>query len=333
MKPLPTGKKTPKKTPPPTPVQLDTELLQDLRAFAKERGLKNKAIGHRMGVSETYVSRAFNSNFIGSKEDFESRARALLHAAKMERRAPARELSSKGFLVAPMADFLSTVQHTADIGVAWSDAGKGKTCGIEIFRRTEPLSIVVTALKHRSGWRSIRDAILDELPQKRRQNNESWDDYLHRTFSGSGRLLIVDNAHLITESARAWLSYDWHEQTGCPVALVGNPEIVRQWKANDQHHSRVGLAIEVKPKASQRAIDTARDTLELLLPDAATDAATLRMAEAVVKSKGAVRSLQKHAKLTRELMQSPEYTGKPIATVFMAAHGLLLSDAKLEEAA
>ena len=317
----------------PALVTIDSEILEALQEYKSKQGLNNSQLAKRLGISETYASRAFSGQFTGSKVEFEDKARALLHAATQAHRAPLVKLRNSGFLVQPMRNFLATVQHTQDIGVAWCDAGKGKTCGIALYQQAEPLCIVVTAKKSCSGWHSIRNAVLNELPQKRRQKGESWDYYLQRTFHGSGRLLVIDNAHLITESARQWLAYDWHEQTGCPVALVGNPDIVRQWKANDQHHSRVGLAFEVKPAASVSAHDTARATFELLLPEAAQDARTLKMAENVIRSKGAARSLRKHAQLTRELMQAPEYQGKPIADVFKAAHGLLLSEAKLEAAA
>lgn len=309
---------------------IDPALISELQDIQSKQRIKSqRELARLVGVSETYITRAFNGTFTGNVEVFESKARAFIAQAQQSRRAPAEVLSEKGFMVEPMNVFLSTVQQTGDIGVAWSDAGKGKTKGIEIFRRKDPLCVVVTAKKSLSGWRSLRTAILNGLPTQNFRRGESADALLLRTFSGSRRLLIVDNAHLLTESARAWLAYDWHEETGCPVALVGNPVIVEQWNANDQHQSRVGLALEMEPTSKAR--DTAREALRLLLPAAASDELVLDMAEAVIKSKGAARSLKKHARHTQKLMEGGEF--KTVADAFRAANSLLLSNAKIESAA
>lgn len=311
---------------------IDPTLLDDLKAFKAAEHLTSAALARRIGVSETYVSRAFSGNFTGDADEFETKARAALKAAEAAKRAPLVKIATRGFLVEPMRQFLSTVQHTCDIGIAWSDAGKGKTCGIEVYRQNEPLSVIVTASKELCGWRALRGAIIAQMPSVKLKRGESYGEYLQRIFRGSERLLIIDNAHLLTESARHWLCYDWHEKTGCGVALVGNEAIEPAWQKIDQHSSRVGLAYEVRPAADVRARDTAKQSFDLLLPDFADDA-TLDLAAEVIKSKGAARALRKHVNLCRELRQSKDFASKAPAAIFRAANRLLLGNAKLGEAA
>lgn len=299
---------------------LSPEILAALRDHLSLH--KSQAdFARQLGVSSTQLSRALSGQaFPYNVAEFEAKVRQYLSDLSKVRETK-EELQDSGFLVEPMADFLSTCRHTRDIGVAWSDAGFGKTKGIEIYRRSDPLCIVVSARKSLCGWRSIRDAILAALPTKRRIGGESWDQFILRTFTNSGRLLVIDNAHLLTESARQWLAYDWHEVTGCPLALVGNPAIKDQWSRNDQHQSRVGMAQEVQPETS--AAETARTMLRLHLPAAERDPETLRLATAVVKSKGACRSLLKHALLAEQLLKIGAHTAP--APAFRAAHELLLS--------
>lgn len=308
---------------------VDPGLIDALRPWAEKLG-SNAKLASQLGVSPTYVSRVFSGSFSGNVEEFEGKAKAFLQLQSKARREPLQQLAPTGFLVEPMRDFLTTVAHTGDIGVAWSDAGKGKTCGIDVYLQDEPNAIKVTALKSRGGWRALRDAILDELPQKRRQKHESWNAYLCRIFRGSKRLLIVDNAHLLTDGARQWLAYDWHGETGCPVALVGNPEIVAAWSRNDQQESRVGIAYEIKARST--AADVARDTFALLMPGVTIDAETLRLATKIVRGKGAVRALRKHALLTAELIKNPQYQNTPLPETFKAAHHLLLNQVNLDTA-
>jgi DNA transposition AAA+ family ATPase len=320
MKPNPTGNKT---------ADIDPALILELQQLQSTQGITQRELAAMLCISETYITRAFNGTFHGHVAKFESKARSVIAQAQKSQRAPAEELSTKGFMVEPMNAFLSTVQQTGDIGVAWSDAGKGKSKGIEIYRRNDPFCIVVTARKSIAGWRAIRLEILKALQPINLRKNESYDDFLGRTFKGSHRLLIVDNAHLITESARAWLAYDWYEETGCPVALVGNPAIMEQWNANDQHQSRVGLALELQPKLKAR--DTAQHALHLMLPEAEHNEEVLGMAESVMKSKGAARSLKKHISHAKKLMEGGSFG--TVADAFRAANALLLSNAKITPAA
>lgn len=287
-------------------------------------------LARQLGVSSTQLSRALgDGDFKYNVPEFEERVRSYI--ASLAKARPADDhLITTGFLVESMDNFLSTTHATKDIGVCWSDAGFGKTKGLMVYAQRNPLCVVVSARKALCGWRAVRDAILAQLAQKRRIGGESWDAFLLRTFSGSGRLLAIDNAHLLTESARQWLAYDWHEVTGCPLALIGNPAIKDQWSRNDQHQSRVGLAYAVSPQSS--AAETARTMLRLYLPEGEHDAATVKLATAVVKSKGACRSLKKHSLLAAELRKQGAQPTP--AAAFKAAHSLLLSapDLNLEAA-
>ena len=305
---------------------INAEIITALNEQKIKHRISNADLAKRIGVSATYITRALNGTFIGEAADFERRAAEYLAHVNRKRGLDGR-LATEGFLIEPMQDFLDSVSHTSDIGIAYSPAGKGKTCAAKVYAMAHDLCITVTAQKALCGWRKLRDAILAELPLKRRKDRESWDEFMTRTFQGSRRLLIIDNAHLLTASARSWLAYDWNEGTGCGVALLGNPQIINQWKSDDQHFSRVGVCSEMKPQTS--AASTAAATFELLLPDFAADREVLALAEQVVKSRGSVRALRKHALLCGELLKSKTYKAQTPAQVFRAAHSLLISDAKL----
>ena len=302
---------------------IDAEIVSLLKLYKQRHDISENELGKRLKSNGTYVNRAFNGTFGGDVEAFEAAAKALLES-ELSSRSHNTQLVDHGFLVEPMRDFFDTVQHSQSIGVAWCAPGKGKSKGMDVYAAKHPRCIVVTAIPSMSGWRALRDAVLDAVPGKRRMASESWDKWIKRNFKGSGILLILDNAHLLSTYARHWLAYEWHDQTGCPVALIGNQEIVRQWSANEQHKSRVGVAYEITPRA--KPSDTAINLLKLHLPAGANDEETRHLAVQILKSGGACRAVEKHALVAADLMKSGNYTP---AEAFRAANGVLLSEVRL----
>lgn len=303
---------------------IDPELIQLLKSYLTRNDITQAEMGRRMKINGSYISRAFSAKFLGDPSEFVAAAKALLDA-ELNQRAQNNTLQDHGFLVEPMREFFDTVQGSHSIGVAWCDPGNGKTKGLEVYCKKNPRTIVVTALTSMSGWRALRNAVLDACPTKRRMASESWDHWIKRSFTGSGILLIIDNAHLLSKYARHWLAYDWHDQTGCPVALVGNEEIVKQWKADAQHKSRVGVAYEIQPKTVPN--EMVRDLIKLHLPAAIGDEETRRLAVQVLKSGGRCRAVEKHALVASDLLKTGRYDSP--ADAFRAANTLLLSDVKL----
>jgi DNA transposition AAA+ family ATPase len=310
---------------------IDPELLAELAEHKNASGLKNKALGKGLGFSESQVGRAFAGKFSGDVERFETNARDFLRKEEEKRQRPAVKLQSEGFVVQPMAEFLSHVAAAGDIGVAFSPAGRGKTLGTLVWLESNPLAVMVTACKEVAGWRSIRDAIVEALPYSvRPRKRESKAAFIQRVFCNSGRLLIVDNAHLLTPSARYWLAYDWHGKTKCPVALIGNEVIRSQWghregreDANDQLSSRVGVAYEITPAADVPARVSVLLAMELLFPAATSDEEAVELGVKVIRSKGHARALEKHLNLARVL--SEEKREAP-ATAMRRANRLLLGE-------
>lgn len=305
--------------------QIDPALVDLLKDYKTRHELSNDELGRRMNSNGTYISRAFSGTFSGEVESFEDAARQMLRT-ELEIRRTNATIMDHGFMVEPMAAFLDTTKHSRSIGVAWCDPGKGKSKALEIYRRRDKLCVMVTAQMHMSGWRALRDAILEEIPNKKRVKNESWDKWLLRTFSGTGRLLIIDNGHLLTMGARHWLAYDWHDGTECPVALIGNEQIVQSWKRDAQHESRVGVAYEVTPR--QKPTETVESMISLLLPASQNDGELKSLAVQILKNKGACRAVEKHFLVAADLMRSkPDKYNAPDAV--RAANRVLLSDVKL----
>lgn len=307
--------------------ELDEVLVDLLKDYKSRHGLSNDDLGSRLGCNGTYVSRALNNVFEGDVEAFQAAARRLLDDEFNQRHKP-EELCTKGFMVEAMSEFLNSVRVSKSIGVAHGEPGKGKSKALEVHRRNDPLCIVVTAEVGMGGWRGLRDAILAALPNKRRMRGETWAAWLVRNLKGSGRLLAIDNAELLTSGARKWVAFNWHasEKIDCPVALIGNEELMPQWSAIEKLKSRVGLSYELE--SEQTATDTAREMLRLHIPGSERDDEAVQLATKILKGGGACRAVEKHLLIAADLLDKrpDKYT---TADAIRAANSMLLTDVKL----
>jgi type II secretory pathway predicted ATPase ExeA len=136
------------------------------------------------------------------------------------------------------------------------------------------------------------------------------DDHLVSKLTDSQRLLIIDNAHRLTESARRWLADFW-EETRLPIALVGNPEIEQQWQRNDQHGSRVGLHRDITLDLVKKATTTkatARHLLHLHLPAAQDDQTVLADAAQLLSEFGSCRAVVMRSNLANRILAGGKIT-------------------------
>lgn len=307
--------------------ELDSVLIELLKEYKTRHGLSNDDLGKRLGCNGTYISRAFNGVFEGDAEGFQDAVRKILQNEFNEKHKP-EELCNSGFMVEPMREFLNSVRVSKSIGVAHGLPGKGKTKALEVHRREDPLCIVVTVDVGMGGWRGLRDAVLAAIPNKRKLRGESWSEWLVRNLKGSGRLLAIDNAELLTMGARKWVAFTWNapEKIDCPVALIGNEELMPQWEKIEKLKSRVGLSYELQ--SEQKASDTAREMLRLYLPGAQTDNEAVKLATAILRGGGACRAVEKHLLIAADLIKSRPDKYTPVSAI-QTANTMLLTDVKL----
>jgi len=104
---------------------------------------------------------------------------------------------------------------------------------------------------------------------------------------------------------------DFNDATGCPVALVGNPEVLEKVKVNDQMSSRIGYkqSLADAMKIDGPWLDAAADAMVAAMwPEAAAELRT--PARDAARSRGYLRTLNKQLRIALRLAEKPRFAGR-----------------------
>lgn len=298
--------------------QLDASLRTALATLRTEEGLTNSQIAAALGmqgISATNVSKYLNDNYDRDPAPIESAVADFLKA-RSERKQIETELFDTS-VTRSISAVLDTVRRTADFALITGPAGSGKTKAAELYHTRHPTTVHATPNAARRDSGGIEAAVFDAVEHRSWKGNISRWRFLTDRFRSSGRLLIIDNAQRLDMSALRWL-FDFHDDTGCPVALFGNPELLDKLRSDSQLFSRIGLAHAVSLRPSEIA-DVARRIAAQFLAgsDGVADLAAI-----VAKHEGHLRAVRKQSILAQQLLDMG--AAKEAETAFRLAHTKLV---------
>ena len=150
-----------------------------------------------------------------------------------------------------IATAIEAIRRTNDVGVILAEAGLGKSRAVDHYCEQNPTSLLLQV----RGWCNDKHSIeamvagaVGGYDGKRKRSV-----WLTEKLSGGGRTLIVDDAHKLTRPALQWL-FDFHDETNCPLALVGIGDLEKKVKDDAQRFSRTGLLVRLEADESDEAL-------------------------------------------------------------------------------
>ena len=297
----------------------DPTIRTELKRLLRERKLTNASLGKLLGVSATFVSKYVNDNLDHNPKDFDAVAADTIRAIE-NRLDLANSLfeTSVSKAVAGRVDIARRTGHSCLFG---SPAGEGKTSSGILYQIANPSSIYFKL----AGTDRSADAINSHLWNSLRRSD--WSDNVKRwnvmvdAVKGSQRAIFCDNAHRLDTSGRNAL-FDFSEDTGCPVIMLANPEILERIKANDQQHSRIGVYTDLR-LTNDELPDVAR-RVAAQLSDEETAEEISDLVAFVASKPGRLRAVRMHVILAQELRaKNPKLEARQ---AFRTAHKNLVSD-------
>jgi DNA transposition AAA+ family ATPase len=293
--------------------------LEEYRVKDRERPLTMSALGQELGVSSTRVNKYLAGKPEGNVAELETLVADLLRSAQR------REVSD----VPPFATNVTQIlcatfdlaRKTNDIALISGPAGIGKSVSAKLYRAAHPTTISVCVPRWQRSESGLAALLFEAIDARDWDGQTPKAVYMCNRLRASNRLIIIDNAQRLQQGAREWL-FDFHDETGCPIALMGNPEVLVAIRRIDQHFSRIGIHQEVK--LADKAIKTyALKMVEALVPSPQDGLAEL--AATVCEERGHLRALRKQIMLMRDLADTATYGGDQLKA-FHAAHARLVRD-------
>jgi DNA transposition AAA+ family ATPase len=211
----------------------------------------------------------------------------------------------------------------ARFGLLTGPAGLGKTKGLELFALNNPTTILVTIQRKLcADPKEICRSII-AAGEHRSTKGASYTTAVEK-LEGTRRLLIIDNAHLLSKSGLGWL-FDLYDRTGSPILLSGNPEVIRRIKDSDQQFSRIGFArgLSLIPDKAKKP---AENIIHRYFPDHVKQLA--KLATQVVEGQGHFRALDNQLSLAQDILSgAPDMS---VEDAFRAAHTRLVRNYDLD---
>jgi DNA transposition AAA+ family ATPase len=303
------------------------EIIRARLIEIRASGTSNNKLSAKLGCSTSVISQWLSTEGNQYSGDIAKWERSAEDFLRNESRRKASGVTTVSCDVAEqLAKALELIRKTNDVGVIMAEAGFGKTRGIELYTTHNPTAVLFRVMSWASDKQSIEGSLFSAV------GSSGWDKqtkravFLAAKLSGSDRLLIVDDAHKLTRPALQWL-FDFADETGIPLALVGTFDLADKIADDAQRFSRVGLRYEIVP-------EDARDLIKHLVKTHAPQAhgaeleELVELSEQVVAKHGHYRSANKQLKLAAELKENSK---KKISwqEAFRQSHTLLFREYKL----
>ena len=306
----------------------DPALIERVLAL-RARWQSYAKLSKKLGYSPAVVTLYLGGKYVGDIDRVESRLRDYVDSEERRRHAgvPTVECPAADELRAA----LELARRTNDISCIVGEPGEGKTRAIELYVMGDgetsgnPTSVLVEVTSWRKDLGSIEGALFEAVGKAGWDGRTKRAEWLVKKLRGSDRLILVDDAHKLTQPALQWL-FDFHDHTGCPMALVGTYALETKLRSDPQRFSRVGFWKELTPKDSTKLIDHLIETLCGGASDQ-EQAELVGLCRQVAENHGHYRSVFKQLKLAGEVKSGK--ASMPWPACFRAAHTRLVRDYKL----
>lgn len=309
---------------------IDMVLRSQLEEYKTSKNVSLRQLAKELASSETMVSKYLANKFEGNVELFEAAVRDLLKSAALRNTIIVGEIETFPTLITKQVHkFIELHRRASSIGLIFGPSGIGKTRAIETYLATNKLALFFGASRF-SGCNhtAVINAIFRQIDHASYvlKKHGTKGQYVAEKLRGSGRLLIVDDAHRLTRKAVECL-FDFHHDTKCPVVLVGYEDamlgFIRGIDCNGTLASKLGSKITVDLKNT--VANVATEMVKRIWPEAVDQIAPLAIH--VAEQPGHLRSLFNQLRLAKELHVSGVCQSAEQA--FRGAHGYLIREYKL----
>lgn len=286
-------------------------------------GLTQAKAAGKLGISSAQLNQYLLGKYLGDVPRLERKVAEFLGNEERRRQAGVETIACEQTLAIKAA--LELIRKTNDVGVVLAESGEGKTRAIEHYRIENPLCVLFHVRSWCNDKHGVEGALFTAVGKDGYDNRTSRSLWMIKKMKGSDRLLIVDDAHKLTRPALQWV-FDFHDETGIPVALIGTFALEDKLADDAQRFRRVGYRHELRPEQPAELI---AHLVRTLAPGAVNgEAAKLEeLCGQLVGQRGHFGDCHKQLKLAAEIKSG--HAALSWEKAFRAAHTKMFRDRPL----
>jgi DNA transposition AAA+ family ATPase len=240
----------------PIPKEKIDKVRTAVLAYIKQHEISRKQLAHEVGPSPSVISEFLAGHYGGRCEEI---ARDLNGWLEIDARRR-RDQVQRGFVwtavAKEMMSYARKCMSLRSIGLVYGYTGMGKTITAQAIAAEFRSSVYVLVGDDDTGVRGIRDAIFEAVTSNKRAKRNREQLSIAEFLTGSGRLILIDQAHKLTKQAMGYV-FDLHDRTRCPMLLVGTVALQQRLAPNadgafNQLSSRVMFRCNLAKGAMKR---------------------------------------------------------------------------------
>lgn len=240
------------------------EVTDALKVYIAKHGITQREIARQIGgidgKKETTISQVLSGKY-GARVTSETRdkhVRELCNWMEVDARRRAT-LSDRKYVETGVATVIMTLAEQAVAGqfmaVGYGPTGIGKTRVAHALRERYPAAIYLRVSTGDTRHNAMRARLAVELSVRdprafgRDRRRPTYDEMVFNALRDSGRLLVIDEAHRLANSALEFLR-DVHDECHVPILLLATKDLMQRLENDkDEDHgqlfSRIALFVDI----------------------------------------------------------------------------------------
>jgi len=220
--------------------------IESVKRHIITTGKTQSAVATELGVSKGLLS-AFLSNKYATPLEIIPKIDALLKVAAKKEMLPEDPPFAMTSISRKITSVIEYCHYQGKIGVAYGDAGIGKTMTASQYARDNPDAVMITVAPCYATISGVTELLAERLKIKQNVSRKTFGEIINR-LAGTNKVILIDEAQHLTSKAINHLrsipdGVLAKTGRGIGMAFIGNDEIYFSMRGNAyaQIYSRIGI--------------------------------------------------------------------------------------------
>jgi DNA transposition AAA+ family ATPase len=200
------------------------KVIESLDDYLERTGETRTSIAKAIGVSGATLS-LFMKGEYKAPHTVVPKIVAFLELQEKKEIAPEKPGFKMTTVSSTAMDVITYCHIGGVMGTVYGDAGIGKTAGAIAYCRENPDSVMVTMSPVFANIKGVSELLCDQLKIADKRTNIDAYRGIVRKLSGSGRVVIIDEAQHLTNKTLEHLRAMIVDDAKCGLVLIGNEVI------------------------------------------------------------------------------------------------------------